>query len=238
MTAHEIAECLTMAPRTVSWFLTHAGVGRIKRLDPKEPANRYETPEPGELVHMDVKKLARIDGAGHRVTGSRRGQGKHRVGYEYVHCTIDGATRLAYSEVLANERKETACAFLQRAVSFYQANGIHIQRILTDNGSAYGSHIMTDTVVGLGGSQRHRLPHPGISALRHRHPGQGPTPSNPRRRLRRLPPALPKRATLSAKAADHRMDQRTRKQRRHSDLMTTTCLIGLDRYRVTPVLGS
>ena len=150
MTAHEIAECLTMAPRTVSRFLTHAGVGRIKRLDPKEPANRYETPEPGELVHMDVKKLARIDGAGHRVTGSRRGQGKHRVGYEYVHCTIDGATRLAYSEVLANERKETACAFLQRAVSFYQANGIHIQRILTDNGSAYRSHLMTDTVIALG----------------------------------------------------------------------------------------
>jgi transposase InsO family protein len=150
MSAQEIAQCLAMAARTVSRILTRAGLGRIGRLDPVEPPNRFETPSAGELVHIDVKKLARIDGAGHRLTGSRLGQKKGRVGYEYVHCAVDGASRLAYCEVLADERNDTACAFLERAVSFYQNNHIHIARILTDNGAAYRSRLMRETLTKLG----------------------------------------------------------------------------------------
>jgi transposase InsO family protein len=150
MTAQEIGQCLAMAARTVSRILTHAGLGRLSRLDPTEPANRFETTTPGALVHIDVKKLARIDGAGHRITGSRRGQKKGRVGFEYVHCAVDGASRLAYSEVLPDERKDTACAFLRRLVTFFAANAIHVERILTDNGSAYRSRLMATTVAELG----------------------------------------------------------------------------------------
>jgi transposase InsO family protein len=150
MTAAEIAECLGIAARTVSRLVSRAGLGHLRRLEPVEPANRFETPAAGELVHIDVKKLARIDGAGHRITGSRRGQKDGRVGYEYVHCAIDGATRLAYSEVLADERKDTVCAFLRRAVVFFDTNGIRIGRILTDNGSAYRSRLMAQTTTSLG----------------------------------------------------------------------------------------
>jgi transposase InsO family protein len=139
MTAEEIAACLGMSERTVSRLLRRAGLGRLRRLEPAEPANRYETPRPGQLVHIDVKKLARIAGAGHRVTGSRRGQQKGRVGWERVHCALDGATRLAYSEVLPDECAETACAFLRRAMAWFAHQGIAVERILTDNGSAYRS---------------------------------------------------------------------------------------------------
>jgi transposase InsO family protein len=139
MTAEEIAACLKLPARTVSRIARRAGLGRLRALDPPEPAHRYETPRPGQLVHVDVKKLARIDRAGHRVTGSRRGQKKGRVGWERVHCALDGATRLAYSEVLSDERAATACAFLRRAVAWFAHQGIAVERILTDNGSAYRS---------------------------------------------------------------------------------------------------
>ena len=139
MSGEEIGACLDMSPRTVSRILARAGLGRLRALEPAEPANRFETPRPGQLVHVDVKQLARIDGAGHRVTGSRRGQKKGRVGWERVHCALDGATRLAYSEVLPDERAETACAFLRRALSWFAAQGIQVQRVLTDNGAAYRS---------------------------------------------------------------------------------------------------
>ena len=139
MTAQEIAACLGIPERTVSRILRRAGLGRLRALEPAEPANRFETPRPGQLVHVDVKKLARIDGAGHRVTGSRRGQRKGRVGWERVHCGLDGATRLAYSEVLPDERAETACASLRRAVAWFATQGIRVERILTQGGAAYRS---------------------------------------------------------------------------------------------------
>jgi len=139
MTAAEIAACLDLAPRTVSRIVARAGLGRLRALEPAEPANRFETPRPGQLVHIDVKKLARIDRAGHRVTGSRRGQRKGRVGWERVHVAVDGATRLAYAELLPDERAETACAFLERALRWFAARGIRVERILTDNGAAYRS---------------------------------------------------------------------------------------------------
>jgi transposase InsO family protein len=150
MRGEEIAACLGMAERTVSRILHRAGLGRLRALEPAEPANRFETPRPGQLVHIDVKKLARIDRAGHRVTGSRRGQKKGRVGWERVHVAIDGATRLAYAELLPDERAETACAFLARALAFFAARGIRVERILTDNGAAYRSRRHGATCAALG----------------------------------------------------------------------------------------
>ena len=136
-TAAEIAEMLGMALSTVSGILTRCGMGRLGRLGLEQP-QRYERSKPGELVHVDVKKLGRIDRPGHRVTGSRHdrsGQGKK--GWEYVHIAIDDHSRLAYAEVLADEKATTAAGFLRRAVRFYQRHGISVERVLTDNGAAY-----------------------------------------------------------------------------------------------------
>jgi transposase InsO family protein len=149
MTGAEIAECLGMALSTVSAVLVRIGLGKLSRLEPPEPPNRYERSRPGELVHIDVKKLGRILAAGHRVTSSRATQNKTRrerkrvglAGWEFVHVCVDDATRLAYVEVLADERATTAIAFLGRAVAFFQANGIRVERVMTDNGSAYRSAI-------------------------------------------------------------------------------------------------
>lgn len=137
MTAAEIAETLGMPLSTVSGILTRIGIGRLGRLGLEQPV-RYERSRPGELVHVDVKKLGRIVGAGHRVTGSRHdrsGQGKK--GWEYIHIAIDDYSRLAYAEVLADERATTAAAFLCRAVRFYRRYGIQVEAVLTDNGAAY-----------------------------------------------------------------------------------------------------
>lgn len=139
MTAAEIAECLGMALSTVSAVLNRIGLGRLSRLEPPEPPNRYERAKPGELIHIDVKKLGRIErGAGHRVTGKRTRQAKG-VGWERVHVCVDDATRLAYVEVLPDERARTAIGFLKRAVAFYAAHGIEVERVMTDNGPAYVS---------------------------------------------------------------------------------------------------
>ncbi len=140
----EIAELLGMPPSTVSAVCKREGVGRLGRLG-LEPARRYERSRPGELVHVDVKKLGRIARPGHRVTGSRAAKGYHRralnLGWEFVHIAIDDATRLAYAEVLADERAETACDFLRRAVGFFESHGFEIERLLTDNGNAYRSTV-------------------------------------------------------------------------------------------------
>jgi hypothetical protein len=121
-----------MALSTVSGILTRCGMGRLGRLGLERP-QRYERSKPGELVHVDVKKLGRIDRPGHRVTGGRHdrsGQGKK--GWEYVHIAIDDYSRLAYAEVLADEKATTAIGFLRRAVRFYQRHGIRVERVLTD----------------------------------------------------------------------------------------------------------
>jgi transposase InsO family protein len=146
MTGAEIAECLEMALSTVSGILTRIGLGKLGRLG-LEPAVRYERARPGELLHIDIKKLGRIQGgAGHRIAGrprsnpvKRDGSGVDRatVGWEYVHIAIDDATRLAYVEVLTDEKATTAVGFLRRAVKHYAAYGITIERLITDNGSAY-----------------------------------------------------------------------------------------------------
>jgi transposase InsO family protein len=145
MTGAEIAETLSMPPSTVSGILTRIGLGKLSRLEPLEPPNRYEKQRPGELVHVDVKKLGKIARPGHRVTGRVSGAGHHRraydLGWEYVHVCIDDATRLVYVEVLADEKAVTAVCFLRRAVAHFAAYGIRVERLMTDNGSAYRATI-------------------------------------------------------------------------------------------------
>jgi transposase InsO family protein len=150
-TATEIAETLGMALSTVSALLARAGLGRLGRIGLEQPV-RYERQRPGELVHVDVKRLGRIvGGAGKRAfAGERRqrhnptridleGKRRHYVGYECVHVCVDDYSRLAYAEVLPDETKETAIGFLERALAFYRRHGITVERLLTDNGSAYVS---------------------------------------------------------------------------------------------------
>ena len=137
MTAAEIAEVLAMPLSTVSVVLKRNGLGRLGRIGLEQPV-RYERSRPGELIHIDVKKLGRIDRPGHRVTGDRsdrRDQGKK--GWEYVHVAVDDYSRLAYAEVLSDERATTAAAFLARALAFYRRHGVLVERVLTDNGSCY-----------------------------------------------------------------------------------------------------
>ncbi|HTX32587.1 MAG TPA: IS481 family transposase [Solirubrobacteraceae bacterium] len=144
MTGAEIAETLDMALSTVSGILTRIGMGRLGRLG-LEPAQRYERARPGELIHIDVKKLGRIARPGHRVLGRRSGDAHHlrryHLGWEFVHVAIDDATRLAYVEVLADEKAITATGFLRRAVNHFATYGITVERLITDNGSAYRSTI-------------------------------------------------------------------------------------------------
>ena len=138
MTSAEIAASLSMPLSTVSVVLTRIGLGKLSRLEPPEPPNRYERRQPGELLHVDVKKLARIGRPGHRVNGDRRSRSRG-IGWEFVHIAIDDATRLAYVEVLDDEKAVTATAFLCRAVAHFAAHGVQVERVMTDNGSAYVS---------------------------------------------------------------------------------------------------
>jgi transposase InsO family protein len=146
MTGPEIAEALGMALSTVSGILSSIDMGRLGRLGMK-PAQRYERARPGELIHVDVKKLGRIARAGHRITGlaGKRQAGYHRkrfsAGWEFVHVAIDDATRLAYVEVLADEKAVSAVGFLRRAKAFFESYGMTVQAVMTDNGGAYRSTI-------------------------------------------------------------------------------------------------
>jgi len=140
MTGAEIAETLAMPASTVSGILTRIGLGKLWRLEPLEPPNRYEKKRPGELVHVDVKKLGRIGRPGHRVNGDRRTRTRG-IGWEYVHVAIDDATRLVYVEVLDDEKAVTAVGFLRRAVAHFASFGIRVERLMTDNGSAYRATI-------------------------------------------------------------------------------------------------
>jgi transposase InsO family protein/transposase len=143
-TGPEIAEALGMALSTVSGILTRIGMGRLGRLG-LEPAERYERQRPGELIHVDVKKLGRIARPGHRVLGRQSAGGHHRRrydhGWEFVHVCVDDCTRLAYVEVLGDEKAATAIGFLRRAVAFYRRHGIRVERLITDNGAAYRSTV-------------------------------------------------------------------------------------------------
>jgi transposase InsO family protein len=147
MTAAEIAEVLELPLSTVSLWLQRIGLGKRSRLDPLEPPNRYERRHPGELVHVDIKKLGRISvlGAGHRVLGHRQsqhigrinGRKTHLTGYEYLHVIVDDHSRLAYAEILDDLTAACAIAFLRRALAWYAARGITVRAVMTDNGSCY-----------------------------------------------------------------------------------------------------
>ena len=154
MTGAEIAMVLEMPLSTVSAVLARIGLGKLSRLEPPEPPNRYERARPGELIHVDVKKLGRIGarGAGHRVTGAKGpGRRSRGAGWEFVHVCVDDATRLAYVEVLADEKAMTAIGFLRRALAFFARHGITVERVMTDNGSAYvsGAHALACRLLGL-----------------------------------------------------------------------------------------
>jgi len=140
MTAAEIAEILRMPLSTVSAVLKRIGLGKRSRLEPFEPANRYECVRAGELVHVDVKKLGRFTRPGHRLLGRGPGRCEEGAGYEYVHVCVDDFSRLAYVEVLSDEKATTAIGFLRRSLEWFAAQGVRVERVMTDNGSAYRSH--------------------------------------------------------------------------------------------------
>jgi len=134
-----IAEALAMPQRTVRAVLARHGASKLPPVDACEPKHRYERPAPGELIHIDVKKLGRIGREGHRVNGDRRTRSRG-IGWEFVHVCVDDCTRLAYVEVLADEKTDTVVAFLKRAIAYFAEHGIIVERLMTDNGSAYRSH--------------------------------------------------------------------------------------------------
>jgi transposase InsO family protein len=140
-TSTQIAAKLNMATSTVCAVLARIGLNRLSRLEPPEPANRYCRRHPGELVHVDVKKLGRFNRPGHRVTG--RGPGTHNrgVGWDAVHVAVDDTSRLAYVEILPDEKAATTVGFLARAVAWFAARGVTIQRVMSDNGSPYRSTV-------------------------------------------------------------------------------------------------
>lgn len=154
-TGKQIAAELGISAATVSRILKRLGLNRLSALEPAEPVRRYEREHPGELIHIDIKKLGRIDGIGHRITGDRTGQSNRRgrgegLGWEYVHVCIDDASRVAFSQVLTDEKKESAVAFLKAAVAYYRSLGIKVERVMTDNGSCYKSFAFRDNCKQLG----------------------------------------------------------------------------------------
>ena len=136
LTAAAIATKLTLARSTVAGWLARRGIGRLKSLAEPEPVRRYQRQRAGELIHLDIKKLARFERVGHRITGDRRGRNRHS-GYDFFHVAIDDATRLAYVEVLPDERRTSTTAFLIRALRWFRERGIRVERVMTDNGSGY-----------------------------------------------------------------------------------------------------
>jgi transposase InsO family protein len=149
-TGRQIAAEVGVSPATVSRILRRLGLNRIAALEPAAPVRRYERQHPGELIHIDIKKLGRFERVGHRITGDRR-QGETRgAGWEYVHVCIDDASRLAFSQILPDEKKESAVAFLKAAVAYYQSLGVTIARVMTDNGSCYRSKAFRKACSDLG----------------------------------------------------------------------------------------
>ena len=140
MTGEEIAERLHLARSTVAGHLARLRLGRLSRLERPEPARRYNRARAGELIHLDTKKLARFRRVGHRITGDRRGQNSN-VGWEFVHVAVDDASRLAYVEVLPDEKRPSVTGFLVRALRWFKSLGIRVERVMTDNGSGYVSRL-------------------------------------------------------------------------------------------------
>ncbi len=146
-----IAEQTGLSRSTVARILVRHGLNRWRDLEPAEPVIRYERERPGEILHMDIKKLGKFNRMGHRITGDRHGQSSARgIGWEFVHVAIDDHSRIAFSQVLASERKECAIAFLKAAVAWYKRLGITIERVMTDRGSCYRSKAFNKVCQALG----------------------------------------------------------------------------------------
>ena len=135
-----IIHLLKNGPATVSRVLKRLGLNKLSALEPAEPPRRYERERPGEMIHIDIKKLGKFNQIGHRITGDRKGQSNSRgVGWEYVHVCIDDASRVAFSKIMKTERRRSAVAFLKAAVAYYASLGVTVERVMTDNGSCYRS---------------------------------------------------------------------------------------------------
>jgi transposase InsO family protein len=143
-TGDQIAQQVGVSPATVSRILRRRGLSRLKDLAPAAPIRRYERANPGELIHIDIKKLGRFERIGHRITGERSGQSRG-VGWEFVHVCLDDASRIAFVQVLPDERQESAVAFLQAALAYYANLGVSVLRVMTDNGSCYRSKAFAKT---------------------------------------------------------------------------------------------
>jgi transposase InsO family protein len=149
-TSTRIAAELRLATSTVCAVLTRLGLHRLSRLEPPEPPNRYCRRHPGELIHIDVKKLGRFTVAGHRATGRAGGfHRNHRAGWEFVHVAIDDTSRLAYLEVLDDEKGVTCVGFLERAIAWFADHGVVVQRVMTDNGTGYRSKVHAAAITRL-----------------------------------------------------------------------------------------
>ena len=143
LTGAAIARRLRLKRSTVAGWLNRLGIGRLKLLEQKPPVVRYERERAGELLHVDIKKLGRFNRVGHRITG-KRSPGNRRRGWDYVHVAIDDATRVAFVEILADEKKESAHAFLDRALRWFEHKGVRVERVMSDNGGCYRAHIFRD----------------------------------------------------------------------------------------------
>ena len=140
LTGQAIAAETGVSPATVSRVLKRLGLNRLSALEPAEPPRRYQRARPGELIHIDIKKLGKFNRVGHRITGDRTGQSNSRgVGWEFVHVCIDDASRIGFSRIMKTERKACAVAFLKAALAYYASLGITVERVMTDNGSCYRS---------------------------------------------------------------------------------------------------
>jgi transposase InsO family protein len=147
----QIAKEAGVSPATVSRILRAVRLSRARDLDPPEPVIRYECKAPGEMIHLDIKKLGRFETPGHRVTGDRTKQSNRRgTGWEFVHVCVDDHSRLAFSEIRPSETKESAVPFLKAAVAGYARLGVSVSRVMTDNGACYKSHAFRDACAELG----------------------------------------------------------------------------------------
>jgi transposase InsO family protein len=150
-TGKQIAADLGVSPATVSRILRRLGLNRMRDLEPAEPVRRYEREHPGDMIHIDIKKLGRFDKIGHRITGDRTGQSNSRgVGWEFVHVCIDDHSRVAFSQILPDEKASSAVPFLEAAVAYYKSLGVTVTRVMTDNGSCYKAFAFRDACRDLG----------------------------------------------------------------------------------------
>jgi transposase InsO family protein len=150
MTGPAIARALCMARSTVGAVLRRLGLGKLAALEPRPEVIRYERSLPGEMVHLDIKKLGRFRIAGHRTTNDRQLGRSRKAGWDFLHVCVDDASRLAYTEILPSERKEDTTAFVERALAWLARHGVSVARVMTDNGSAYRSKLFAKALLSAG----------------------------------------------------------------------------------------